>query len=96
VPAEVENVRFHPHAGCLQESKNNANIRAASGDSGFNAAGAALDQWGALLVEQLSQWVEELVLNDLFATMCIVFLVVGHFEYFVPARKIPGATTRRS
>jgi hypothetical protein len=58
--------------------------------------GAALDQWGALLVEQLSQWVEELVLNDLFATMCIVFLVVGHFEYFVPARKIPGATTRRS
>ena len=41
-------------------------------------------------MEQLLQWVQRLVSSDAFAIMCIMFLIVGLLEYFVPAQKVPG------
>ena len=41
-------------------------------------------------MEQLSQWLIELVSSDAFALMCVMFFIVGLFELIIPAHKIPG------
>lgn len=41
-------------------------------------------------MEQLSQWILQIVLSDAFVLMCIMFLVVGLLELIIPAHKIPA------
>jgi sterol desaturase/sphingolipid hydroxylase (fatty acid hydroxylase superfamily) len=42
-----------------------------------------------VLVEQVSQWIFELVSSDAFVLMCLMFLIIGLLELIIPAHKIP-------